>query len=331
MNWDLHGVTVQAEVADDFLRQLCMEGMELVPRATAGERGRTCEFRAAIDAQVPDRASWALADRLCLSKGKVVLPLEIRTASKPERLTVDYASRASAQIDYEDCRIELTVHDLGYFQAHYDPLYSSSVLFKSLLLEVLPEYGVYPLHAGMCELGDAGLIVCGEPGVGKTLLILLLSQRGFGYMSDELGFLRRAVDGSVESLAFPIRGRLRLPNGLGPASPVLPGPAIVARTDDGQAVFSPALLSARGMSRTVPRILINVAGTSEGPSQLTPSDDLAAMQALTLYDVYYGDRHARSQFAICADLADQVQAFDVVVGSDHDSLARRVERLITDG
>ena len=170
------------------------------------------------------------------------------------------------------------------------------------------------------------MIICGEPGAGKTLLVLLLTQRGFGYLSDELGFMRVGSAG-VESLAFPIRGRLRLPPG-GCAAPVLPDRAMVARTDDGQAIFAPTLLPGRQAGSAVPRILLNVTGATEGTSRLAASDGLAALQALTLYDVYYGDRHKSAHFTICADLAAQVSAFDVVVGTDHDRLADQVGRLV---
>jgi len=324
MRWDLHGVSVQATAADGFLRQVIAEGMESLPRSPAAGQQRSCEYRATFSAKVPDRAGWALLGQVPMVKGKVVLPLVIRTASDPDRLAIDYGGRASAHIDYESRQIEVAVHDPRYFQAYYDPLYTSSVLFKSLLLEVLPEHGTYPLHAGMCELGGSGVIVCGEPGTGKTLLVLVLTQRGFGYLSDELGFITAGA-GPIECLAFPIRGRLRLPTGA--TAPVLPDEAMVERTN-GQAVFAPARLPGRLATRAIPRILLNVTGTTEGASRLTACDALDALQALTLYEVYYGDRHKSSQFTICADLAGQVSAYDVLVGTDYDALARQVGRLV---
>lgn len=327
MDWDLHGVHITAESTDAFLTTVLTGGMDDVPGPT-GRAARRCTVRAWPLAResLTDDTTWHKPRRLQIDKGRLSMQVDVATSQCGTRLRVDYAGRATAFVDYERLQIELAVHDPGYFQRHFDPLYTSSVLFKSLLLEVLPECGIMPLHAGMCAVDGAAIIVCGAPGVGKTSLLLALTCNGFSYLSDELGFVRADADGRIYALSFPIFGKVA-----GPMARRVPDAAVVARPDPGVVVFTPTHLPVARCRSAPAAAVVRVTGSTDGRSELSECSELDTLAALLEYDVYYGERHSSAQFEQCAELAAQSRGYDIVLGNDLDAVAPMLAEVVRDG
>lgn len=65
-----------------------------------------------------------------------------------------------------------------------------TVLKGELLSEAL-EHGIYELalHAAALSSGERLILLCGDPGAGKTTLTLALAQSGFGFVSDDVTLL----------------------------------------------------------------------------------------------------------------------------------------------
>jgi hypothetical protein len=79
---------------------------------------------------------------------------------------------------------------------------ASHLLFTILLVEMLKRRGWYSVHAAaFSKLGKA-ILVPGTSGAGKSTLALTLLRNGFGYLSDDMVFLRRRADG-LAVLNFP--------------------------------------------------------------------------------------------------------------------------------
>ena len=57
-----------------------------------------------------------------------------------------------------------------------------TLIFESML-DCVPDHLFF--HAGVISSGDRGMLICGPPGFGKTSLVLELSRRGFGFLSDD--------------------------------------------------------------------------------------------------------------------------------------------------
>ena len=67
---------------------------------------------------------------------------------------------------------------------------------------------VMQVHAGAVVVGDAGILICGPPGSGKTSLVVGLMDQGATVLTDEIGLLQPATAAppgcsSIELLAFP--------------------------------------------------------------------------------------------------------------------------------
>lgn len=72
---------------------------------------------------------------------------------------------------------------------------ASHLMFTILLTEVLKRRGSYSFHAaGFSENGRA-LLIAGMSGAGKSTLSLALLRAGFGYLADDMLFLRRRPEG----------------------------------------------------------------------------------------------------------------------------------------
>jgi hypothetical protein len=70
------------------------------------------------------------------------------------------------------------------------------------LLELLKRHGRFGVHAAGVDAGGRGVLVAGASGAGKSTLALALTRGGFGFLGDDLLFLRRGGDGLV-ALGFP--------------------------------------------------------------------------------------------------------------------------------
>ena len=91
--------------------------------------------------------------------------------------------------------------EVSYVRAQRDNLWLlSRPMFTLPLIETLKRRGLYNLHAaGLCKNGRA-LLLPGSSGSGKSTLTLALLRAGWGFMSDDMVFLR---DEGLRVLAFP--------------------------------------------------------------------------------------------------------------------------------
>jgi hypothetical protein len=79
---------------------------------------------------------------------------------------------------------------------------ASHLMLTILLVEILKRRGCYSMHAaGFCKDGKA-ILIPGTSGAGKSTLAITLLRSGFGYLSDDMVFLRKRSDG-LEVLGFP--------------------------------------------------------------------------------------------------------------------------------
>jgi hypothetical protein len=79
---------------------------------------------------------------------------------------------------------------------------ATHLMLTILLVEILKRCGFYSVHAsGFCEDNKA-ILIPGTSGVGKSTLALTLLRSGFGYLSDDMVFLRRHA-GELQMLGFP--------------------------------------------------------------------------------------------------------------------------------
>jgi hypothetical protein len=90
-----------------------------------------------------------------------------------------------------------TVEDLRF--VYWQALYRS-------VLYMLWGRGLFSIHAAAVADDLRSIVIAGEPGHGKTSLMLHLLQAGLRYMSDDRVFLRASAD-ALEILAFPSRIR----------------------------------------------------------------------------------------------------------------------------
>lgn len=70
------------------------------------------------------------------------------------------------------------------------------------LMELVRRRGLYPLHAACLSDGDAGVLVAGPTGSGKSTLTLALLEAGLDFLGDDLVFLRDSDEG-LRACGFP--------------------------------------------------------------------------------------------------------------------------------
>ncbi|MGD0958066.1 MAG: hypothetical protein ABR953_14735 [Candidatus Acidiferrales bacterium] len=79
---------------------------------------------------------------------------------------------------------------------------ASHLMFTILLVEMLKRRGCYSMHAAGFSKDGKAILIPGTSGAGKSTLAITLLRSGFGYLSDDMVFLRRRSDG-LEVLGFP--------------------------------------------------------------------------------------------------------------------------------
>ena len=91
--------------------------------------------------------------------------------------------------------------EVSYIREQRDNLWLlSRPMFTLPFIEIMKRRGLYNLHAaGLCK-GKRALLLPGSSGSGKSTLTLALLRAGWGFMSDDMVFLR---DKSSRVLAFP--------------------------------------------------------------------------------------------------------------------------------
>jgi hypothetical protein len=79
---------------------------------------------------------------------------------------------------------------------------ASHLMLTILLVEMLKRRGCYSLHAAGFSQDGRAILIPGTSGAGKSTLAITLLRSGFGYLSDDMVFLRRN-SGELHVLGFP--------------------------------------------------------------------------------------------------------------------------------
>jgi hypothetical protein len=79
---------------------------------------------------------------------------------------------------------------------------ASHLMLTILLVEMLKRRGCFSMHAAGFSKSGKAVLIPGTSGAGKSTLAITLLRGGFGYLSDDMVFLRRRADG-LEVLGFP--------------------------------------------------------------------------------------------------------------------------------
>jgi hypothetical protein len=79
---------------------------------------------------------------------------------------------------------------------------ASHLLFTILLVEMMKRRGCYSLHAAGFSHDGKAILIPGTSGAGKSTLAITLLRGGFGYLSDDMVFLRPHPEG-LHVLGFP--------------------------------------------------------------------------------------------------------------------------------
>ena len=79
---------------------------------------------------------------------------------------------------------------------------ASHLILTIVLVEILKRRGHYSMHAAGFSKNGKAILISGASGAGKSTLAIALLRNGFGYLSDDMVFLRRNSEG-LEVLGFP--------------------------------------------------------------------------------------------------------------------------------
>jgi len=79
---------------------------------------------------------------------------------------------------------------------------ASHLMLTILLVEFLKRRGYYGMHAAGFSKNGKAILIPGTSGAGKSTLAIALLRSGFDYLSDDMVYLRRHVDG-WKVLGFP--------------------------------------------------------------------------------------------------------------------------------
>lgn len=78
----------------------------------------------------------------------------------------------------------------------------SFIFFYIMLVEMLRYRGLYYVHASCVAVGDKGVLISGDTGVGKSTLCITLLREGCKYLSDD-GVLLKDEGDNVRILSLP--------------------------------------------------------------------------------------------------------------------------------
>jgi hypothetical protein len=131
-----------------------------------------------------------------------------------------------------------------------DVAYWKTVIFPIVLTIVGASVGIAELHCACVANNDSGLLLVGPSGAGKSTLALMLSQIGYGFLSDDRTFCSYA-NGEVQAWGLATRLKLRLE-----ATQWFKELAAMSGARNGDVWIEPESAGIRRVSRCRPRYLI---------------------------------------------------------------------------
>lgn len=205
---------------------------------------------------------------------------------------------------------------------------ASHLLLTILLVEMLKRRGCYSVHAAGFSKEGKAILIPGTSGAGKSTLAITLLRSGFGYLSDDMVFLRKCsgelrvlglpedVDVSDRTIDFfPELDFLRYSFKLAGA------PKRQVRVDD---VYRVELIpEARPGAIVLPQISANER------SCLRPIGADEALFELASNVLLTEGRSCQSHLNILTDLARQTPCYRLETGRDFDRIPDLLHELLT--
>jgi hypothetical protein len=118
-------------------------------------------------------------------------------------MTVFRTGASGLRLEYQGWRVEIDAERravrpvaLGFGADDYLDYQCRSFL-RIALLFLVRRLGYFELHAGACALGDAGYVLIGASGRGKTSAVLALVEAGWKYVGDD-ALLARVQDAETD-------------------------------------------------------------------------------------------------------------------------------------
>jgi hypothetical protein len=183
------------------------------------------------------------------------------------------------------------------------------------------EYSI-AIHAAALARDRRMLLLCGEPGAGKTTLTLALAHRGFDYAGDDIAFLMptgrvRGVPfaASVKSGAWPLISRIR---------PDLEQLRIFRRSDNQHVRYLPP--ATPPITEPLPLgWVVLLRRQARGPAVLTPLDRIEAMQAILAEAAAPGQRLSAAAFRPLVEAMAGAEC-SILTYADLDDAVHELER-----
>ncbi|MGL4965891.1 MAG: PqqD family peptide modification chaperone [Inquilinus sp.] len=178
------------------------------------------------------------------------------------------------------------------------------------------------IHAAALACDGRMMLLCGEPGAGKTTLAVALAHRGLDFAGDDIALLMpsgqvRGVpfSASVKSGAWPLVSSFR---------PDLEQLRIFRRSDNQHVRYlSPAVSPMTGALRLGWVVLLR--RQPHGAAVLTPVDRIEAMRALLAEATAPGRRLSASAFGLLAEAVAGADCFTLTY-ADLDDAVRELRR-----
>ena len=185
-------------------------------------------------------------------------------------------------------------------------------------LMLFRRHGLYGLHANGVVKQDAGYLIAGSSGNGKTTLTLALVHEGWRYLSDDALVLRTTSSG-IEAQAF--RRGFSCTHETATRFPklrALDDTRTVKMRDDKRLVDIDSLFPDRFTARCQPQLLLFPQIDRDRRSRLFPLGATEAMMALIQQSpgILIDRRDVRAQMDVLKRLLDQAQSYRLFLGLD---------------
>jgi hypothetical protein len=205
---------------------------------------------------------------------------------------------------------------------------ASHLMFTIVLVEMLKRRGCYSMHAAGFTKNGRAILIPGTSGAGKSTLAITLLRGGFGYLSDDMVFLRRRSDG-LAVLGFPedvdvsdqTIGFFPELEFLGRSPKAVGWPKRQVRADQ---VYSSELIDeSRPGAIVIPRI------SSDGRSAVRPIDADEALLEMVSNVLLTQGRSCQSHLDILTELVRNTPCYRLATGRDFDRIPVLLGDLLT--
>lgn len=181
-------------------------------------------------------------------------------------------------------------------------------MLKGQLLTEALEHGAYELavHAAALVSNDRALLLCGNPGAGKTTLTLALVHAGFGFAGDDVALL----DSSGQSVGLPFAPAVKAG-----AWPILAGycpdldAAPVFRRPDRKRVRYPVPMHCIPPSPRAVGWVVLLRRGSDAKARLDPVDPVDALRGLLNGSFAIGRELSDSAFDLLSRVIESAEAY----------------------